>query len=367
MSLTAEQISYLSQFGFDELLLENWRKGIREGWYSKENNHIKSEMHGPESGTIHDYPKRDTEERSSMEAAGLESLRNGELGMVILNGGMATRFGGVVKSLVPVLGKRSFLELKMEDLKRNQELADCTVPVYLMNSFATDADTREHCMENGNFGLREGQICHFNQFVSVRMTEDGDLFRTEDSELSCYGPGHGDFAEAFRGSGCLAQFIENGGKYLFLSNVDNLGARISPLILGYHIQQQKQVTVELAPKWPEDVGGSPFLVDGKVQLVEQLRYPEGFDPDIVDVFNTNTFTLTAEALDRQFDLGWYYVKKTVEDRQAVQMERLVGELTRTLDSAYLRIKRTGSENRFLPIKNPEDLEAAQEEVEQLYG
>ena len=136
------------------------------------------------------------------------------------------------------------------------------------------------------------------------------------------------------------------------------------MILGYHIQQQKQVTVELAPKWPEDVGGSPFLVDGKVQLVEQLRYPEGFDPDIVDVFNTNTFTLTAEALDRQFDLGWYYVKKTVEDRQAVQMERLVGELTRTLDSAYLRIKRTGSENRFLPIKNPEDLEAAQEEVEE---
>ena len=103
-----------------------------------------------------------------------------------------------------------------------------------------------------------------------------------------------------------------------------------------------------------------------LQLVEQIRHPEGFNPDIVDVFNTNTFTFTAEALRREMDLGWYYIEKTVDDKPAVQMERLIGETTRTLDSHYVRVKRTGIENRFLPVKIPEDLDSAPEEIEQLY-
>ena len=56
------------------------------------------------------------------------------------------------------------------------------------------------------------------------------------------------------------------------------------MVLGHHIARGAQATVECAPKWPGDAGGSPFLVDGKVQLVEQIRYPEDFNPDIVDVF-----------------------------------------------------------------------------------
>jgi UTP--glucose-1-phosphate uridylyltransferase len=367
MTLTDEQLSYLNQYGFNELLLENWRKGVREKWYSKENNWIQSEIHAPESGTIESFPKSDTDRRAELRDVGLQSLHKGELGVVILNGGMATRFGGVVKGTVPVLGSRSFLELRAEDVKRAQAAAEeIQIPIYLMNSFATNAATRDHCIEKGNFGLPEGQIQHFTQFISCRMTKNGDLFENEEGELSYYGPGHGDFAPAIQSSGCLEKFIASGGKYLFVSNVDNLGARISPVMLGMHIFSQKEMTIELAPKWPGDVGGSPYLVDGKVQLVEQIRYPEGFNPDIVDVFNTNTFTFTAEALRRDIDLGWYYVEKTVDDKPAVQMERLIGETTRSLDSHFVRVKRTGSENRFLPVKTPDDLDSALEEIEQLY-
>jgi UTP--glucose-1-phosphate uridylyltransferase len=103
-----------------------------------------------------------------------------------------------------------------------------------------------------------------------------------------------------------------------------------------------------------------------VQLVEQLRYPPDFHPDIVDVFNCNTFTFTAAALDRDFDLGWYYVEKTVDGEKAVQIEHLIGEVTRVLQTNYLRVRRSGRENRFLPVKTPEDLEAAREEIAEMY-
>ncbi len=365
-SLTEEQLEFLNRYDFDILLWENWRKGVKERWYSKENNCLEGEILVPESGSIHGLPRRDDPEYNVLESIGMRSLERNELGVVILNGGMATRFGGVVKGGVKVLGKRSFLALKMQDVRQMQEACGQRIPVYLMNSFATDEATREHFKEHDNFGLDAEQIHHFTQFISVRMQKDGDLFLTPAGDISPYGPGHGDFAAAFRQHGLLKQFLACGRKYLFISNVDNLGARISPLVLGHHIQKRAQATVELAPKWPDDTGGSPYLLDGKLQLVEQIRYPKGFDPDIVDVFNTNTFHFDASALDQDFDLNWYFVEKEVEGQKTVQMERLIGELTRHLETSFLRIKRTGLDNRFLPVKTPEDLKACQEEIAALY-
>lgn len=49
----------------------------------------------------------------------------------------------------------------------------------------------------------------------------------EGSENECwYPPGHGDVYQAFNQSGLLDQFIEQGKEYMFLSNIDNLGATV---------------------------------------------------------------------------------------------------------------------------------------------
>ncbi len=47
------------------------------------------------------------------------------------------------------------------------------------------------------------------------------------SENECwYPPGHGDVYQSFYNSGLLDQFIEQGKEYMFLSNIDNLGATV---------------------------------------------------------------------------------------------------------------------------------------------
>ena len=49
----------------------------------------------------------------------------------------------------------------------------------------------------------------------------------ENSENECwYPPGHGDVYQAFYQSGLLDQFIDQGKEYMFLSNIDNLGATV---------------------------------------------------------------------------------------------------------------------------------------------
>ena len=365
--LTEQQLAFLNQYGFDAELQQRWLQDVAAGRLSKASNAVTGELLAPPANTLVKLPGKGTKTARELERLGREALARGELGVVVLNGGMATRFGGVVKGIVPVLGRdRSFLALAVEDCRRHASSAGLSVPLFLMNSFATDAATKVHFDEHGQFGADPTRIHHFTQFVALRMTQRGDLFRLDSGDVSPYGPGHGDFLAAFRRAGLLRRFLDGGGRWLLVRNVDNLGARIDPLILGHHIHSQAAVTCELAPKWPEDVGGSPLSYLGHTQLIEQIRYPADFDPSIVDVFNTNTFTFSAEALDHDFELGWYYVEKTVEERKAVQIEHLIGELTVHLPTNWLCVRRSGRSTRFLPMKTPDDLSSARDEIAEMY-
>ena len=365
--LTAEHVESLLRYGFDQDLFEEWQHAVSKKHLSTESNVLTGQILAPEAHQVHGLPNVGAAESDELAQVGGAAIAAGELGAVILNGGMATRFGGVVKGVVEVLGDRSFLALKMEDIRRAQDAHGGRIEVYVMNSFATEKATIAHFLDHDNFGLDADQIHHYTQFVSVRMQPNGHIFLTDDGDISPHGPGHGDCIPALRAHGCLRQFIEGGGKHLFVSNVDNLGARVDARIVGHHIRSEAEATVELAPKWPGDVGGAPYVVDGRLQLVEQLCFPEDFDPDIVNVFNTNTFHFRADALDRDFDLRWYLVKKTVEGRPAVQIERLIGELTHALTSNYIQVKRSGKGNRFFPVKTPEDLDSGREEIAEMYA
>ncbi len=362
-----DRIAALQPFGYDERQQAEWQQKVKDGTFAQANNLVTSELTAPPAEAIEVLPEPGSTEWLELEALGTAAIKNGEFAVCILNGGMATRFGGVVKGVVPVREGRSFLGLALDNADQQAKAAGGRIPVYLMNSFATDASTKEHFAANDNFGRTSNEVEHFTQFVALRMTNDGDLFRLGNGELSAYGPGHGDFAAAFRESGCLKRFIDGGGKYVFVRNVDNLGALASPVVLGHHILRARQMTVEIAPKHPGDAGGAPYTYEGRVQLVEGLRYHEGFDTDIVDVFNCNTITFTASALEQPIELNRYFVQKTVEGRKAVQIEHLIGELSAHLSSNYLKIPREGPQSRFLPIKIPTDLVTFQADIDALYG
>lgn len=356
----------LLRFGFDQRLLASWQSALQAGRMSQQHNLVASPLLPPPVAAIATLPASGTASAKELAQLGGAAIGRGELGVAILNGGMATRFGGVVKGVVDVLFPgRSFLQLALQDVAQAQQRHGGLVQVFLMNSFATDAATKEHFERHHNFGLDKAQIHHFNQSVSVRLEKSGELFLTQSGKVSPYGPGHGDFPAAFRQQ-VLSPFRNAGGKHVFVRNVDNLGARISPLVLGHHIKSQCETTCEVVAKHKGDVGGAPYMMDGKMQIVEQIRYPDGFDASIVDVFNCNTFTFCASALDRDFGLGWYYVEKLVEGRKAVQVEHLIGEVTRELKTNYLRVPRSGADSRFFPIKTPEDLNALRAEITSMY-
>ncbi len=286
-------------------------------------------------------------ERARMREAGREALARGEIAVAVLNGGMATRFGGRVKGLAEAVGGRSFLEIKLA-----QARAQGPVPFLIMNSFATHQATLAFLAAQG---LRE-RVRPLLQSVSLRLTPMGELFREASGSISPYAPGHGDFLEVIKTSGQLAELRASGVRSVLLSNVDNLGAELDPLVVGYHLLRERPLTVELAETKGGDVGGTVARVQGKVRVVEGLCFPPGFNFERVRFINTNTFVISLDALAPDHPLSWLYVEKTADGRAAVQMERLIGELSAFVSSGYLASPRDGAQGRFFPVKTPEDLE-----------
>ncbi len=354
MSLTIDETTRaeLAPYGFDEAQLAAFAERARST--TTDDNAVRGVVSAPASEDVLPLPAPGTPERERLEEIGRSAIREGRVGAVILAGGMATRFGGVVKAVVPVFEDKSFLEIKMDDVLEAARSAGGRVPVFVMTSFATHVRIEEHVRDEA-LSHEDAPVTCFAQRVSLRLTPEGTLFREADGTLSPYATGHGDLSFALRSSGILARFRAGGGQLLYMSNVDNLGATLEPAIIGFHLSRGAKMTVETVRKDPGDKGGAPARVDGVPQIVESFRFPKGFDQDAIPVFNTNTLVFDAEAIDRDFALPFYRVEKKVEGKTAIQFERLVGELTAFLPSTFVEVPRDGIEGRFQPAKDPEEL------------
>lgn len=339
----------LAPYGFDEAQLARFAERAS----GSDDNAVKGTLTLPHAEDIAALPALGSPERAELARLGREAIARGEVGAVVLAGGMATRFGGVVKAVVPVFEGRSFLEIKVDDIAACAAHAGGRVPIYVMTSFATHTRIEAHVRETA-LDARAPITC-VPQQVSLRLTPEGTLFRDEHGALSPYATGHGDLSFVLRASGALKAFRAAGGRLLVMSNVDNLGATLEPALLGLHLLRGAAITAEVVDKDPGDKGGAPARVDGVAQIVEGFRFPKGFDQDAIPVFNTNTLVLDAAAIDRDFALPFYRVEKKVEGRTAIQFERLVGELTAFVPTLFVRVPRDGEQGRFQPAKDPDEL------------
>ena len=359
IDVDTETRAMLDRYGFDESLFESLRAKVASGELSPESNIVRGELEPPTAQDVLRLPGSEDAGFDAVRASGIEALERGEVGQIVLAGGMATRFGGVVKAVLAAVDGKSFLEAKLVQTKALERALGCTVPVALMTSFATDEAVRAHVVE------RElGDPLVFHQFVSLRLEPDGELFLDNEGQPSPYAPGHGDLFQALRRSGTLDELRARGVRLVTVSNVDNLGARIDPVVVGAHLLGGTPLTCEVARK-EGDMGGAPVRVNGKLQLVEGPRFPESFDQELAPVFNTNTAVVDIDALDVDYDLTWLYVRKTVEERDAVQLERLYHEISAFVPTQYLEVPRRGPRGRFSPIKTPADLERAQDDLREL--
>jgi UTP--glucose-1-phosphate uridylyltransferase len=227
--------------------------------------------------------------RERLRARGEQALRDGKIAALILNGGMATRFGGVVKGVVPVVEDRrdlSFLAVKLAGVRASGSRAGGSVAAAIMHSFATESASADHLAAIDWAGLPAADRLAFIQSIMPRLAADAipliDLPGADElPDTTLYAaPGHGDTLRRVRDSGTLDVLRRRGVEHVLVSNVDNLGATLDPEVVGAHLQavdDGAELSVEVVPREPGDAGGCVAAVDGRPVIVEGFRLPAGTD------------------------------------------------------------------------------------------
>jgi UTP--glucose-1-phosphate uridylyltransferase len=363
----------LRRFDFDATLCLSQMRAVREGTSDELSAQLGDNFEVADGITTVNYDGRSDEQRA--HAAGVQALARGEVAVLVLNGGLATRFGGVVKGTVPVFDNFSFLGAKVSDLIRAKSLFGKNIPLLIMNSFATRDETAIHLGTNDYFGTQREDIEFFDQSISIRLTEEGQPFFGTDGQARYYAPGHGEFFQRLHVSGLFAKLTSRGIRYITFSNIDNLGATLDPLLLGLHIVSHRDMTVEVIRKtrnasgaW--DVGGAPIKMGGQLQIVEGFRFPDSVPPEKLADFQTNNMYFSLAALGNPPTLPRYLVKKQVEGRESIGFEAITCEASGVLrpngeawlSLNLLRVPRDGQRGRFYPIKSREDLELMRPQI-----
>lgn len=347
----------LASGGFDPADFLALAATLREGDAAtrrRTRNVVKGAVEPPRPGEIAKLPDVGSTAHARLKARGEEAMRRGELAFCTMAGGMATRMGGIVKALAEAVDGHTFLAMRLAENRSSSERAGRSVPLWLMTSEATHDDILVALAKAG----APAHVAAFKQNLSLRLDPAGALFVGSEGLPSEHATGHGDLVDALRRSKLLERFVQAGGKYVWITNVDNLGASIDPVLLGHFVEATERgvdVQCEVCRK-EGDKGGVPVHAEGKLQVLEEFRLPPDFDPSTVSVFNTNTFLVRAVPLLEQ-KLTWTYfeVEKKVDGRPAIQFERLLQEITAQMPSTYVEVPRDGGASRFLPVKDFDEL------------
>ena len=295
--------------------------------------------------------------------------------VIKLNGGLGTSMGMTrAKSLLEVKDGLSFLDIAAAQVERLRErFADTAprVPLVLMNSFATRADSLAALA--GHDGLSADLPADIVQSRVPKLLDDGSLNPVDwpaDPALQWAPPGHGDLYPALVSSGLLAALLDRGYRYAFVSNADNLGAVLDPRILGWFAAAAVPFAMEVADRTPADrKGGHLARRPGGGLLLREVAQTDPQDLEAFQdiarhrFFNTNSIWLDlrelAAVLDRDGFLALPLIvnRKTVDPADpsspaVIQLETAMGAAISAFPGAQaIRVPRS----RFTPVKTTDDL------------
>lgn len=274
-----------------------------------------------------------------------------------LNGGLGTTMGcDGPKSLIEVREGQTFLDILTHQIKFTRNQYNVNLPLIFLNSFNTHSETQAYFKSDSSV-----RFLTQHYFPRIKQSDSSPFYLN--NEVSLNPPGHGDVYTTLYATGMLDQLLKEGITYLFISNVDNLGATVDSRILEWMHENKKDFLMEVTPKTLADVkGGAPALKDGKLTLLERAQVPENKYSEFENIqrfsyFNTNNIWVHLPTLKAKLESGTFFLptifnKKCIEGTPIVQLETAMGAAISQFENAVvMNVPRS----RFIPVKKTSDL------------
>jgi hypothetical protein len=369
----------LKKHGFDQELHQQIRSDLKAGRIGLAQNHlpVSSKIEDVRNDEVFDI---DQVSDDKYHKTGMDALKNGELAIISLAGGIGSRWtkgAGVVKSLNPfsrLSGKhRNFVETHLAKSRKISKECGTYIPHVFTTSYLTHQAIQDFLEGENNYdyegplylspgkviGLRLIPMERDLRFMWEEMPQQildeqaqkvqeslhnalinwaKDMGEGEDYSDNlphqCIHPvGHWFEIPNMFLNGTLEKLLKERPalKYLMIHNIDTLGANADPTMLGYHILNGKAMTVEVITRKLDDRGGGLARIDGRLRLVEGLALPDEKIEFDLTYYNTSTFWVD---LDRLFEIFNLSMDDLDNDRK---IRKNIWEMSRRMPS-YITLK-----------------------------
>jgi UDP-N-acetylglucosamine/UDP-N-acetylgalactosamine diphosphorylase len=211
-----------------------------------------------------------------LAAAGEEAYRRGAVGVLVVAGGQGTRLGfDGPKGVFPigVHSRKSIYQLQAEKVLSLSRRVGRMVPLLMMTSPMTDAETRDFFQAHDDFGLAPGQATFFTQGTVPSLDRSGRALLAEPGVLLENPDGHGGVFTALVDSGELERLHEQGIEQLVYIQVDNILAPVDdPVLVGLAVVENADVVTKVLEKTHPDERVGHLITDGSRDRV--IEYTE---------------------------------------------------------------------------------------------
>lgn len=321
--------------------------------------------------------------KAEFDALGLEAIRKGKVGAVLLAGGMGTRLGsddpkgmydiGLTKTVYIF---QRLIENLMDVVKR----AESWVPLYVMTSDKNHEKTTAFFKEHDYFGYNADYVTFFMQEMAPASDYEGNVYLEEKWKISTSPNGNGGWYSSMYKWGVAQKAMADGVEWLNVFAVDNVLQRIAdPCFVGAVIARKAAVGAKVVKKAaPDEKIGVMCLENGRPSIVEYYELTdelmnakdENGDPAYYfGVILNYLFRIADLEKIREKQLPLHIVEKKIpyldregnkqkpEQPNGYKFEQLVLDMIYELDTCLpFEVERT---KEFAPIKNKTGIDSVE--------
>lgn len=219
------------------------------------------------------------QKREEFTKCGLDAIKAGKVGAVLLAGGMGTRLGSDAPKGVYNIGmtKDVFIFQRLvENLLDVVRQADTWIPLYIMTSDKNHDTTTAFFKEKNYFGYNPDYVTFFMQDMAPASDYQGKVYLEAKNKMSTSPNGNGGWFLSMMKWGVVDKIREAGVEWLNVFAVDNVLQRIAdPCFVGATISTDSAVGAKVVKKnAPDEKVGAMCLEDGRPSIVEYYELTE---------------------------------------------------------------------------------------------
>lgn len=227
------------------------------------------------------------EKKAQFTNIGLETIRAGKVGAVLLAGGMGTRLGSDnPKGMYDIgLTKPVYIfERIIQNLFDVVNEARTWIHLFVMTSDKNHETTTAFFKEKNYFGYDASHIHFFKQDMAPASDYNGKIYLEEKGKIATSPNGNGGWFSSLSNAGLLTLMKKEGIEWLNVFAVDNVLQRIAdPCFIGATISNNCEIGAKVVRKsHPDEKVGVMCLENGHPSIIEYYELTDELRNTLTD-------------------------------------------------------------------------------------